>query len=276
MAKMLLTWRATVFSLITSSSAIARFVLPVATSRTTSSSRAVNPPAGCGAPRRESASSRATSGAAPSSSKARRAASSSSSAASLSPSCRHARETRTRARANSYGAPSSCQVRLAWRSWARAAEGVAVGQRDRSAGLRDQSGQHAAAKARRTRLELGGRLSRLLELAHREHDLDERRQQAHSRERLSRLRERPPDRSRRGLAVPLGKAQQREARLRFPAERAGVPIRVLGGGRLATQAVQLALPVGRLARRQPARAETRAANRSRACPTSSSASRHAP
>ena len=53
LVKMLLTWRATVFSLITSSSAIARFVLPVATRRTTSSSRAVSPPAALrrGAPR---------------------------------------------------------------------------------------------------------------------------------------------------------------------------------------------------------------------------------
>ena len=42
--KMLLTWRATVFSLIPSASAIARLVLPVATRRSTSISRAVRTP----------------------------------------------------------------------------------------------------------------------------------------------------------------------------------------------------------------------------------------
>ena len=46
---MLLTWRATVFSLRKRSAAIVRLVLPVATSRSTSSSRAVNPCAGSAA-----------------------------------------------------------------------------------------------------------------------------------------------------------------------------------------------------------------------------------
>src|SRR5215471_11186587 len=43
LVKMLLTWRATVFSLITSLSAIARFDLPEATRRSTSTSRAESP-----------------------------------------------------------------------------------------------------------------------------------------------------------------------------------------------------------------------------------------
>ena len=45
LVKMLLTWRATVFSLMNSSAAIARLVLPAATRRSTSTSRAVSPPA---------------------------------------------------------------------------------------------------------------------------------------------------------------------------------------------------------------------------------------
>src|SRR6266699_1515739 len=46
LVKMLLTWRATVFSLMKSAAAIARFDLPEATRRTTSTSRADRPPVG--------------------------------------------------------------------------------------------------------------------------------------------------------------------------------------------------------------------------------------
>ena len=44
LVKMLLTWRATVFSLMNRSSAIARLVFPVATDASTCTSRAVRPP----------------------------------------------------------------------------------------------------------------------------------------------------------------------------------------------------------------------------------------
>ena len=47
LSKMLLTWRATVFSLMNSSSAMARFVLPAASRRSTCASRSLSEPTGC-------------------------------------------------------------------------------------------------------------------------------------------------------------------------------------------------------------------------------------
>ena len=88
LAKMFCTWRATVCSLITSSAAISRLLLPAATSRSTSSSRGVSPRRVAGAGQRVDARRRP----APRRAARRRsrAASSSSAAVSSSPSARHA------------------------------------------------------------------------------------------------------------------------------------------------------------------------------------------
>jgi len=99
--KMLLTWRATVFSLIPSFVAMARLVLPVATSTSTWVSRPVRRPVERDAGLRKMPSRRATSGPAPNCLNVRRAASTSTSAASPSPMSRHAMASKTRTRAAS-------------------------------------------------------------------------------------------------------------------------------------------------------------------------------
>src|SRR5438477_21564 len=101
LVKMLLTWRATVFSLMTSSVAIARLLLPLATRRRTCTSRADRPPISFGAAGCNSRSRLARSGAAPSRSNACRAALNSISAFSLSPRCRDASPIITLTRAAS-------------------------------------------------------------------------------------------------------------------------------------------------------------------------------
>src|SRR6266542_883640 len=130
---MLLTWRATVFSLRNRSAATARLVLPAATRRSTSTSRAVSPPAALAGAFRDSASTRARSVAAPSCRKLQRAASSSMSAVSPSPSAPQASPIRTRTRAASYGASSSCQAVRARRRGIDLALGQA---QERQTGLR--------------------------------------------------------------------------------------------------------------------------------------------
>ena len=105
--KMLLRCRATVFSLRTSSLAIARFVLPEATSRSTSTSRGVRPPGGRAKPGPREPRRARQSGPAPRSRNVRPAASTRARRYQRRRGPRHARARSTRTRAASYGASSA-------------------------------------------------------------------------------------------------------------------------------------------------------------------------
>ena len=239
MPKMFCTWRATVCSLITSASAMSRLLRPAATSRKTSSSRAVRPwvSGACAPPRR------ARSGPAPSRAKTSRAASSSSAAVSSSSSARQASPTSTRTRAPSYGASSSARSarrrggavsapwasprarRTAPRAWAAAA-----GSAPPSEPAAISSSSAAARSA-----------SSFSPVA--EQDLDERRQEGGALHRVGRLAERPPHGRRRRVLVSLGQPEQGEARLGLPAVRARAAVRLLGLAEPAEQSQELPLAV---------------------------------
>ena len=165
------TCRATVRSLMTSSVAISRLLLPLATSRRTSNLARAQPVS----VRRSAAgelSTRAISGAAPSS-RTRRAR-----PRAPPPRCRRrpARRRRdradTRARAASYGASSSCQVVQALRERGERAAGIALGERDRASGVRGRRGEQLAPLPPRDLIELSAGGSRRFEVSDGKGDLD--------------------------------------------------------------------------------------------------------
>ena len=154
-----------------------------------------------------------------------RAASSSSAAASSSPSARQASPTSTRVRAISYGASSACQVSRALPQRDERRLRVAVREVDRALRMGDQRRQHRAVVASRELLELDARTARGLDLAHREHDLDEGREQPRPLERQRGRRLRPADRRRSRLGASLREAQLSESGLRLPTEPARLLVR---------------------------------------------------
>ena len=154
---MLLTWRATVFSLRNRSAAIARFVLPVATRRSTCVSRAVSPAAGS-CQRRPASAPPPEPDRAPRrvARKAQPAASSSICAVSSSPRCRQARPIEhADARRLRTGASSACQAAHARRSASSAARA------SRSPSRTAPVAWSATARQER-RIEIGGDLRQLV------------------------------------------------------------------------------------------------------------------
>ena len=264
---MFCTCRATVCSLMTSAAAISRLLRPAATSAQHLAARAPSARARrAGAARPASASTRARSGAAPSRANASRAASSSSPAVSSSPSARHARPTSTRARAASYGA-SSCRHasrRPPQRDERRV--GVALGELDRAARVRGHRAQQVArprAPAIAPSSSHAG--ARRRDVADRQHDLDVGRQQAGARRRARRSRRaRGGSAAAAASAFPCASRSSASPGCGSQPAAACVPVGLLGGGGLAPQAVDLALPVvapARPPRGSPPARSARAARR---------------
>ena len=273
---MLLTWRATVFSLRIRSAAIARLVLPAATRRAPRTSRAVSPPAvswqpsaaTAPPPGRDRARRRAAA-------KTQRAASSSISRAVLVPE-RPAGEPDQDPRPRGFvrhlellpGRPRPAQraergARVAlgergrrpWRGRPRARSSGAP----RSAAIADSS---SAAGARRGDV-IGG-----------EHDLDVGGEQPRPRDAVLRLVDDAADRRRRGVELPLGQPQQRQAGLRLAAPPARLAVRLLGLRELA-RAAGAARPAGRRPRPSRGWPAARAARTPAALPRAHPARRRA-
>ena len=179
-------------------------------------------------------------------------------AVSSSPSARQASPTSSRTRAHLVR-----RVELlpgVARAAQRAERGarVAVGEADRAHGVRDGRVQHAARHRLREPLELLARARRRLDVAGREHDLDLGGQQPGAGERVRRSRRRRGGSPRPPRRAPLRQPQQRQPRLRLDALPARLAVRLLGGGEVALQAVQLPLAVERLAGGPRSSATTRA------------------
>ena len=128
--------------------------------------------------------------------------------------------------------------------------GVAFGQLERASCVRHHRPQHLALVADRSFLELVACDASLLEIADGQHDLDIGGQQPQSLWSLDGFAERSADRGGRGGAVSLSQPQESQPRLRLPTSVARIPVRLLGRGEVALQAMHLALPVNRLRGRQ--------------------------
>ena len=115
----------------------------------------------------------------------------------------------------------------------------------RAASVGDDRSQHRALVASRDLLELQARTPRGLDLARREHDLDERGKEARAVERRRRGRLRATDRRDRGVGPSLRETELREPRLRLPPVGACLAVRALGAREVTLQAQELALPVAR-------------------------------
>src|SRR5215216_973262 len=201
--------------------------------------------------RRVSASTRARSGAAPRLAKSPRAASSSNAAVSSSPRARQATPRSTRTRAVSYGTSSSCHTCRALGDDDQGIPNVAVGQVDRSPGVRSHRTKHATLKTCRELREISAGAASLLDLAYGQHDLDVGRKETYALRRLGGLAHSAADRGARGRCVRLGQAQQGQTRQRLPPAAAGVPVGCFGSGELPPQTVDLTLPVAGTGDRSP-------------------------
>ena len=274
LAKMFCRWRATVCSLMTNSSAIARLLFPAAANRSTSSSRALRPWVSTGVPTCASDSSRARSGVAPS---------------SFEDAASRLELHRGRVLV-SQGAAGQPQEHSQLCRFVRALQllprtpgiakrtqgglGVALGQSHGSSGPGGHRPKRLASLRSRDLVEFATGDARDLDVADGQHDLDVGGQQLSALQRLDRLAHRPADRSGPGLAVALRKPQQGQTGLRF----APAPARVLVGGlgrvEFAPQPMDLPLPVMGLAARQLI--QDSLVKRSAATRASARASAHAP
>jgi len=124
--------------------------------------------------------------------------------------------------------------------------GIAFGQRQRSSRLGGHRPEHVAPVSSRDGLELATGASRLLDLATSEHDLDVGGKQRRTHARLRSFVEHPADRGGRGVALPFRQAQQRQAGLRLVPAPTCLPVRLFGRAPLASEPVDLSLPVGGL------------------------------
>ena len=233
--------RATVFSLITRVSAILRLVRPCATSRSTSSSRAVRSPA---APRWGVSEPSDTPTGTP---RAR-------------PPPRGRRRPRRRGSGNApEGEP--CPRRLVRRPSAAARATTRSAARRAPPSRRRGPARHGPACVRGGGGEprRGVRLYKALELVcgglgtvevtRREGDLHVRPGGGWHVQRVRALGQRPPERCDGGRRLPLAEPEQRKSGLRFEAEVTGLPVRPRRRRKLAAQPVDLADPVARLAGR---------------------------
>ena len=243
--------RATVCSLRVSSVAISRFVRPRATSRSTSSCRAVRP---CGDEEASGTSRPARSGAAPSSVNDRRAASSSSEAPSSSPSAPARTGDEDADPRGVVRGAELCPDRAGPAEVDQRGPRVAARELDGAPRLCDEGVEHLAPVPLHDRPELVARRTRLVHLAGVERDLDERGQQRRPSQRIRRLVERAAECLQRRVPTSLRDAEQGEARLRLPPEPARLAVRGLRLAQLAAEAVELAAPVGRLRRGAPVEA----------------------
>ena len=240
LVKMLLTCRATVFSLMPSSSAIARLVLPVATRRSTSTSRAVSARGSGAAGMRERAHPpRVRAGAELPEDLARRVELhrrgvlvAERAAGEPDEHPRPARPRRApRARAS---APH------AWRSAASARCGRPSPSRTAPRRLRGHRVEQRRAAGCASRDELVGRRAGRTGLARGEHDLDARGEHRRAARRGSRASSSARRiAARRGVDLALRQPQQREPRLRVASPAAGLPVALLGLRELAAQPVEL-------------------------------------
>ncbi|MGH2714463.1 MAG: hypothetical protein ACRDM7_11370, partial [Thermoleophilaceae bacterium] len=88
--------------------------------------------------------------------------------------------------------------------------GIALGQVDRSPGVRRRGSHHPALPGLGELLQLPSPAARGLPIAHGQHDLDVGRQQARALCRRGGLAQQAADRGRRRVAVALGQPQQRQ------------------------------------------------------------------
>src|SRR5215213_2643515 len=127
----------------------------------------------------------------------------------------------------------------------------AVGQVDRSPGVRSHRTKHATLKTCRELREISAGAASLLDLAYGQHDLDVGRKETYALRRLGGLAHSAADRGARGRCVRLGQAQQGQTRQRLPPAAAGVPVGCFGSGELPPQTVDLTLPVAGTSDRSP-------------------------
>ena len=115
--------------------------------------------------------------------------------------------------------------------------------------MRGDRGQDLSVEARCRLVELPAGGARLLEIAHRQHDLDVRGQEPRALQPIAGRPDHAADGARRRVPIPLSQAQERQARLRLHARPAGAAIGRLGRCEFAAQPMNLRLLIMRAAGR---------------------------
>ncbi|MPZ59460.1 MAG: hypothetical protein GEU91_23855 [Rhizobiales bacterium] len=118
---------------------------------------------------------------------------------------------------------------------------VALGKRDRPAGVRGDRFEHVRAKALGDHPEFAGRTARRLDIARSQHDLDIDGQEPRTLQPIAGSVQNATHRGRCCVRATLCKPQQSEARLRLPSPLARHFVRVFGCRELAPKSMDLRL-----------------------------------
>jgi hypothetical protein len=126
--------------------------------------------------------------------------------------------------------------------------GVPFGEQNRASRVRGHGGEHLRVVARRDHAELRARLLGVLGVTCGEEDLDQRRQEFHSLERIRRLPSDAPNGRLGRTELSLSETQERKTRLRFSAELTRAAVEVFGRLKIAAEPFDLGLLVDCISR----------------------------